>query len=110
MNTLINLIRGAKYVKRFLQKIVAGLRSVSKNGFVTEETYAHTNTASSIKEEPKSDTQTANNKESKSEAVLDKVDATLKFVCSIVADILDLAVGVCSFLESLDDVDPAPAS
>ena len=109
MNTIINLIRGAKYVKRFLQKLVAGLRSVSKNGFVTEETYAHT-TASSTKEEPNSDTQTANTTESKSEAVLDRVDATLKFICSIVADILDLAVGVCSFLESLDDVDPAPAS
>ena len=110
MNTLINLIKGAKPIKRILQKLRAALRSMSKKGVVSEETYA-SNPKSATSEQPKStDTETSKKAESKLEDFLYQVDAIIKFIFNLTADALDLAIYIFEFLEGLDEDEPVQAN
>lgn len=110
MNTLINLIKGAKPIKRILQKLRAALRSISKKGVVSEETYA-SNPKSATSEQAKStDTETSKKAESKLEDFLYQVDAIIKFIFNLTADALDLAIYIFEFLEDLNEDEPVQAN
>ena len=111
MNTLINLIKGAKPIKRILQKLRAALRSMSKKGVVSEETYASNPQQTATSEQSKStDTETSKKAESKLEDFLYQVDAIIKFIFNLTADALDLAIYIFEFLEGLNEDEPVQAN